>query len=325
MGRFAAFYDLILDRMASPTAHHAAHPVHHSRGTAGAGYSRGADDLALGCPRFFFAGSSHVYAVISSRARGLCVGANLNSDQYCNFDCVYCEVNRRAVARASEPVPINAHALASELSSALAMVNAGLLLKHPYFSSLPPEMLRLAHVAISGDGEPTLCPNFAEAVEGIVHLRAAGLAPYFKLVLLTNASVLDEARVRAGLRLFTRSDEIWVKLDAGTQEAMDRINRATVPLDRILHNIRNLGRQRPLVIQCMFVEVDGLPPERGDLCELARRLNELKDAGTQVSLVQVYSATRSPHSRRCRHLSLRVLSEIANFLHQSTGLRVEVF
>lgn len=266
-----------------------------------------------------------MYAGISSRARGLSVGVNLNPDQYCNFDCCYCEVDRRSRPRTNGPAGVNAHGVAGELANALAMVRAGLLLKHPCFSLLPPEMLRLVHVAISGDGEPTACPNFSEVIEGVVHLRAAGLAPYFKLVLLTNGSRLEEPSVRSGLRLFTRSDEIWVKLDAGTQAFMDLVNRPSVPLVRILDNIRELGGHRPVVIQSMFVELDGLLPDRTELCEYARRLNELKASGTQISLVQIYSATRPSHSKRCRHLSLRVLSEIAALVHQMTGLRVEVF
>jgi wyosine [tRNA(Phe)-imidazoG37] synthetase (radical SAM superfamily) len=250
---------------------------------------------------------------------------NLNPDQYCNFDCCYCEVDRRHLPRLGGPRQVNAHAVAQELSGALAMVDAGTLFKHAYFAALPPEMLRLAHVAISGDGEPTLCPNFADAVEGVVHLRAAGLASYFKLVLITNASALDQPGVKAGLRLFTRSDEIWAKLDAGTAEGAELINRPSVPWTRVVQNILELGRQRPVVIQSMFVEVDGRLPDRRELCEYARQLNLLKEGGAQISLVQVYSATRPPHTRRCRHLSLRVLSEIANLVHQITGLRVEVF
>lgn len=253
------------------------------------------------------------------------MGVNLNADAYCNFDCCYCEVDRRAQPRLAGPAPVNAQALAHELASALSMVNAGSLLKHSYFAALPPTMLRLAHVAVSGDGEPTLCPNFGEAIEAIVHLRAAGIVPYFKLVLLTNAATLEAPHVRGGLRLFTRADEIWAKLDAGTQEGMDRINRSPIRLEAVLRNILELGQQRPLIIQSMFVELDGQLPHRTELCEFAQRLSELRGAGAQISLVQVYSATRPPHSRRCRHLSLRVLSEIATLIHQMTGLRVEVF
>ena len=283
--------------------------------------------LAQGCHRYLFPGASHVYVVLSSRARGLAVGVNLNLDRSCNFDCCYCEVQRGSSGSVpgAGSAPVNTHAIAAEISEALSYVRDGRLFGQPQFRALPPEMMRLVHVAISGDGEPTLCPNFGEAVEGIVHLRAAGITPYFKLVLLTNGTNLEQPSVRAGLRLFTRADEIWIKLDAGSQEAMDRINRSPVPLATILANIRDLGRTRPVVIQSMFVELDGQLPDRHELAEYSQRLMELKAGGAQIALVQVYSATRPNHSRRCRHLSLRVLSEIAARVHQQTKLNVEVF
>ncbi|MBL9127554.1 MAG: hypothetical protein JNL97_07905 [Verrucomicrobiales bacterium] len=279
----------------------------------------------MGCPRFYLGSSRLVYAVLSSRARGLSIGVNLNPDQYCNFDCCYCEVSRSATRRPAGPAAVNAQAVAAELTEALQQVNDGALMRRTPFAALPKETLRLAHVAISGDGEPTLCPNFSEAVESIVHLRAAGITPYFKMVLLTNATAFDQPAVRAGLRLFTRSDEIWAKLDVGTQAALERINRTSVPLERILRNIGDLARQRPVVIQSLFVEVDGVLPERTELIEYGRRLLRLKQEGAQISVVQIYSATRPHHSKMCRHLSLRVLSDVAAAVHQMTGLRVEVF
>ncbi len=284
------------------------------------------EDLAFGCPRFFLPEAKQVYVVVSSRARGVSVGVNLNPDQSCNFDCCYCEVGRRLTQAAGlAPVPVNTQTLAAELTEALTQLHNGSLLQSPAIAGLPAEMRRLAHVAISGDGEPTLCPNFSEAVESVVHLRAAGIVPFFKLVLITNSTALDLAEVRNGLRLFIRSDEIWAKLDAGTQAFMDRINQPEVPLTRVLANILQLARLRPVVIQSMFVESEGAMPDRVELTEYAKRLNELKAGGAQISLVQIYSATRPHHSRRCRHLSLRVLSEIAAFVRQMTGLRVEVF
>jgi wyosine [tRNA(Phe)-imidazoG37] synthetase (radical SAM superfamily) len=286
---------------------------------------RPSEEMALGCPRFYLGASRLVYAVLSSRARGLSLGVNLNPDQYCNFDCCYCEVSRQAARKAAGPAAVNAQAVAAELTEALSEVNDGVLLRHAPFAALSKENLRLAHVAISGDGEPTLCPNFSEAVECIVHLRAAGIAPYFKMVLLTNGTAFEQPGVRAGLRLFTRSDEIWVKLDAGTQAGLERINRTAVPFERILRNITELGRVRPIVIQSMFVEVDGVLPERSELLEYSRRLLQLKQSGVQISVVQVYSATRPHHTKMCRHLSLRVLSDVAAAVHQMTGLRVEVF
>lgn len=284
------------------------------------------EDLAFGCPRFFLPEARQVYLVVSSRARGLSVGLNFNPDQACNFDCCYCEVGRRLTQGAlGTPMLVNTQTLAAELTEVMSHLAGGGLQRQAAVAGLPPEMQRLAHVAISGDGEPTLCPNFSEAVESVIHLRAAGLVPFFKLVLITNATALDRPEVRNGLRLFIRSDEVWAKLDAGTQTYMDRINRPEVPLTKVLDNILQLARQRPVVIQSMFVENEGAGPDRAELTEFGKRLNELKAGGAQIPLVQVYSATRPHRSRRCRHLSLRVLSEIAGYVRQMTGLRVEVF
>src|ERR1035438_4972596 len=50
-------------------------------------------EAAFGRPRDRL-GNRFVYAAISQRARGLSIGVNLNPDKRCNFDCVYCEVDR---------------------------------------------------------------------------------------------------------------------------------------------------------------------------------------------------------------------------------------
>ena len=50
----------------------------------------------------------------------------------------------------------------------------------------------------------------------------------------------------------------------------------------------------------------------------------LKEAGAQISQVQIYSGNAAVHARS-GHLSLRVLSQIAQSIRQTTGLRVEVF
>ena len=71
-------------------------------------------------------------------------------------------------------------------------------------------------------------------------------------MLITNATGLDRLEVRAGLACFSARDEVWAKLDAGTQAGMDRINRGALPIERVLVNIRELARERPVVIQSLF-------------------------------------------------------------------------
>jgi len=279
-------------------------------------------ETAFGCPRDFL-DNRFVYAVVSPRARGLSVGINMNPDTICNFDCVYCEVHRGGETPREQHLDVDV--MAEELKKTLAFVQEGRLRERPWFQSVPNELLALRHVALSGDGEPTLAPNFVEAVEAVVHVRALGAFPFFKLVLITNGTALDQPQVREGLKFFTNSDEIWVKLDGGTQAYLNKVNKLDVPLEKILGNILELGRQRPIVIQSLFPSVNQEEPPMEEIEQYAERLRELRVAGAQIPLVQIYSATRPTPNSSCGHLSLKTLSHIAQTVRQNTGLKAEVF
>jgi wyosine [tRNA(Phe)-imidazoG37] synthetase (radical SAM superfamily) len=269
-----------------------------------------------------FLGNRWVYLVLSPRARGLSVGVNLNPDRRCNFDCVYCDVERGAPAHGLD---LDLDRLAGELTHTLEHVVQGRVRQLNGYRDLPEDLLQLRQVAISGDGEPTLCPKFADALGAIVHVRARGQFPFFKIVLLTNATRLNEPEVQNGLRLLVPQDEVWAKLDAGTNEYLQRINRSQVSLERILGNIMQLGRHRPVVIQSLFPLVDDREPTEQEIQQYAHRLCELQTAGAQISLVQICSATRHSVRSQCGHLPLRVLSRIAQTVRAATGLSVEVF
>lgn len=265
-------------------------------------------------------GNRFVYAVISSRAGGLSLGVNMNPDRRCNFDCSYCEVDRRSVSSERQ---LLVDVMAAELHRTLLTVRSGHLRSRPWYASLPAELVQLRHVALSGDGEPTLSPNFVEAVQAVARLRALG--GFFKIVLLTNGTGLDQPEVLRGLEILTKSDEIWIKLDGGTQAFVDKVNRPNVPLEKILANILLIGRQRPIVIQSLFPAIHGDEPPFEEIQEYAQRLKELKLGGAQVSLVQIYSAARPGVHAEWGHLPLRVLSQIAQTVRQVSGLRTEVF
>jgi len=276
---------------------------------------------AFSYPRDYL-GNRFVYLTTSPRARGLSIGINLNPDKKCNFECAYCEVDRRAPVADST---LDLSVLATELESMITLVTRGKLRGQSPYSHMPAELLRLRHVAISGDGEPTLCPSFRAAVETVVHVRATSRGPFFKIILITNASNLDGAEVQSGLRLFTLQDEIWAKLDAGTQEQMNLVNKPEVPLEKALSNILLIARQRPVVIQSLFPALNGVAPREQEIEQYAQRLKGLTVAGAQIPLVQIYSATRPTINSQCEHLPLRTLSRIAQTVRNRTGLNVEIF
>lgn len=276
---------------------------------------------AFGCPRDYL-DNRFVYLVVSARARGLSIGLNMNPDQRCNFECVYCEVDRETAPAESE---LDVNVMAEELQKTLLLIRSGAIRERLPYRLVSDSLLQLRHVAFSGDGEPTLCPNFAEAVQTVVHVRARLPHSFFKLVLITNGTGLDLAPVRQSLKYFTSDDEIWIKLDAGTQEYMDKVNRSEVGLERVIQNILSIGRQRPVIIQSLFPLIAGQEPPPTEIDEYIRRLKELKNDGAQISLVQVYSATRPTPRSNCGHLPLRALSRISQRIRAESGLRAEVF
>lgn len=278
-------------------------------------------EAAFGEPRNFL-NNRYIYLVISQRAHGLSLGVNMNPNQICNFNCIYCEVKRKsALSEQGVEVPV----MSAELKHTLDDLQEGRLFKLPCYRTVPEELLQLREVALSGDGEPTLCPNFTEVVQALVHIRALAQVPFFKLVLITNATGLHLPEVQRGLKWFTGKDEIWAKLDAGSQEYMRTVNRTDYPLEKVLSNLLMLGQQRPIVIQSLFSQLHGQEPSPEEINQYVSRLKELREKGAAISLVQIYSAHRPTALPDCRHLSLRSLSRIAQRVREGAGLEAEVF
>ncbi len=74
-----------------------------------------------------FEANRFVYPVISRRSRGLSIGVNLNPDKVCNFDCIYCQVDR---TRQSETQFVEIDALLAELSEMLDLATSGEIFRH---------------------------------------------------------------------------------------------------------------------------------------------------------------------------------------------------
>src|SRR5512140_1173630 len=101
-----------------------------------------------------WADNLYVYAVVSRRSGGVSVGVNLNPGKECNFDCVYCQVDR-TVAPVVRKVDLAR--LRDELDKVLEAERDGSLYDARPFAVLPPPRRGVRDIAFSGDGEPTTC------------------------------------------------------------------------------------------------------------------------------------------------------------------------
>ena len=259
----------------------------------------------------------YVYAVVSRRARGLSVGVNLNPDKVCNFDCPYCQVDRTVPGG---PPKVDLPALRGELEALLGRVGSGSLWSSPPFDTVAAELRRVADIAFSGDGEPTTPAAFPGAADAAREVRDR-LGLDVPLRLITNATRFDRPSVRRALGSF---DELWCKLDAGTPSYFALVDGTRFRFEKLLANLLAVARERPIVIQSLFLTWEGRAPDPEELDAWARRLCGIVDGGGRIDHVQVYTVVRQPADHRVGPLSASALEEIAARA-RAAGLRAEVY
>jgi len=265
----------------------------------------------------------YCYPVISRRSKGVSLGVNLNPDKVCNFDCVYCEVDRTTPARRKD---VNLDQLEQEMEVLLDLTSSGELFAASPFNSARPEQRRLNDIAFSGDGEPTTLREFPRAVERIAALKARKGLQDVKLVLITDSSRLQAPEIVEGLGiLMANQGEIWAKLDAGTEAYYREVNRSKVPFTRILENLAATAARWPIVIQTLFLEWRGAGPSAGEVEAYIHCLEAVRERGSLAG-IQLYTVARPTPEPEARPLPAGVLDLLAAKVADAmTGVPVEVF
>ncbi|MEM9353332.1 MAG: radical SAM protein [Planctomycetota bacterium] len=270
-----------------------------------------------------FEANRFVYPVLSRRSGGVSVGVNLNPDKVCNFDCIYCQVDRTTQ---SETRFVELDGLLAELESVLRLVASGEVYATAKFADTPEPLRRLNDIAFSGDGEPTTYRNFDEIIERCAGVKRSLGLDEVKMVLITNASMFHRPHVVRGLELLDANQgEVWAKLDAGTEEYYRFIERTPIPFQQVLDNIAAAARVRPLVIQALFMRVAGEGPSGAEIEAFCDRLNEVVAAGGSLKLVQVYTVARRPAEAIVSPLADEEVDAIAAKVRERTGLEAAVF
>ena len=260
-----------------------------------------------------------VYPVYSRRSGGLSVGINFFPDKKsCPFDCPYCEV-----FPFSSDAVFSLEQMEVDLRGAVA---AALERNVP-----------VRDICFSGNGEPSLSPAFPEALERAGCVRGE-LAPAAELVLITNGagllqphifSLLADAAGRLALN-------IWLKLDAGTPDWYQKLNRTAIPFEKLIAKIKEFAANAPVTIQTMLCAIDGNGPPDEEarawetlVCELA--VIAAKGTGGGIRKVQIYGKARpAPEDPKAQALPVDYLEERAAslrraFVTKSISTSVEVF
>lgn len=284
-----------------------------------------------------------VYPVLSRRARGISVGINLNLDKGCNFDCIYCQVDRTTTLPASSGggLPLSGLPLPAlvmeELGQLFDTIATGAFFQKPPFDRIPPEFKRVRDIAFSGDGEPTLAPSFREilgTVRRFVNERSWGAEAPPLLRLITNGSGLFGREIRAAVRrslLEEGPGEIWLKLDSGDRVHFDRINRSSLPFDRMTEGLDAIVSDTPVTLQTMVLDfmAEGEP---GAILADERFWTPLRDRvlswsarGARIESWHLYSVARPPAEEAVKRVPVERLEAWASEVRGLLPFPVLVF
>jgi wyosine [tRNA(Phe)-imidazoG37] synthetase (radical SAM superfamily) len=248
---------------------------------------------------------------------------NLNPDKVCNFDCIYCQVDRTTT---SDTQFVEIDKLLRELEDTLTLVTSGELFQHENFKETPKQLRRLNDIAFSGDGEPTTYRNFDEIIAACANLKRRLSLDAVKMVLITNASMFHRPHVQRGLAILDENNgEIWAKLEAGTEEYFKLVDRTPIPFRQIVDNITAAAKVRPIVIQALFMRVHGQAPGQSELIAFCDRLEEITAAGGRLNLVQVYTVARRPAESFVAPLNDAEVDAIVDLIGERTGLAAKAF
>ena len=148
-----------------------------------------------------------VFGPIFSRRLGSSLGINLlpEKGKICNFDCIYCECGWNRDGRDDTVLP-TAEKVRTDLERKLIGLQN---------TSTPVDS-----ITFSGDGEPTINPEFPQIIDDTLRLRDQ-YYPQAKVSVLSNATRVHIPEVFAALR---KVDNPIMKIDAPTNELIAKIN-----------------------------------------------------------------------------------------------------
>lgn len=177
-----------------------------------------------------------VFGPIQSRRFGNSLGINLlpENGKICNFDCIYCECGWNKDGLDDTKLPT-----ALDVRTALDTM----------LQRCQQQATIIDAITFSGDGEPTINPEFPQIIDDTLKLRDK-YYPQSKVVVLSNATLVHRKEIFEAL---TRVDEPTMKIDAPTNELVKKINNPYHGYDvnKVIESLKQFNGN--FVLQTMFL------------------------------------------------------------------------
>ncbi len=265
------------------------------------------------------AGLTYIYPVISRRSGGLSIGVNLNTNNACNWRCVYCQVPD--LIRGSAP-KTDLGLLETELRGFLDDVLTGDFYRR---FSVPAEQQTIRDIAISGNGEPTSSMEFDQVI-GLIGSVVADydLLGKIKLVLITNGSLIRREHVQKGLAHWGElGGEVWFKLDSATEAGSQYANGIHHTPTSVLRNMEIAARLCPTWLQTCLFAVDSQPPSVEECETYLAFLQHIQAQPIELCGVLLYGLARPSMQAEAPSLSALPSDWMQNFALKIQAIGLE--
>jgi len=243
-----------------------------------------------------------IYGPVNSRRLGRSLGVNIlpPNKKACAFNCVYCQYGWT-----------EAHTLGRKKLEGMPSVKAVGNALQKALNSLPDPP---SYITFSGNGEPTLHPDFNQMVDEILSLRNQ-LAPRAKTAALSNSALVTDKSVREALM---KLDVKIMKLDCGSQELFEKYNQPCDGID-IEDITEGLSQLSDVTIQTLISAGKSGNLDQKNIDEWIERLKRIKP-----SFVQLYTLDRDHPARDLFPIPKEELNRIKTQV-QEEGLAVEIY
>lgn len=251
---------------------------------------------------------STIFGPIHSRRLGVSLGVNLspNDGKTCTFDCLYCEAGFNAQGAGTTGLP-SREKVCNDLERKLAVMHA---------AGEPLDV-----ITFSGNGEPTLHPEFSGIIDDTIALRDR-FYPEAKVSVLCNSTRLDREDVRAALR---RVDNAILKLDSAIDPTIRVLDRPTLPhfdAATVTARLKDMGQDA--IIQTMMLRgsYEGQTVDNTTEDEIQALIKAYKLI--QPREIMLYSIDRATPAQELTNIPKEELTQIGRRIENETGIPVMV-
>ena len=257
-------------------------------------------------------GLKYIYSVISRRAGGLSIGVNLNVNNACNWQCIYCEIPN--LTRGSPP-PIELDVLEDELRFFLHEIIHGDYME----KNVAIEDRHLKDIAFSGNGEPTSAEEFPQVILIVKKiLEEFNLLHKIKIRLITNGSLMHKESVLEGIQVLAKMNgEVWFKVDAALEENSKVINQVNIKPQQAIDRLKRCSEICPTFVQTCIFTIDNKEPNNKEIDAYIKLIDSAKKSIKGVHLYGIARPSMQPEAYRLGRVNINILENIADQLHNN--------